>query len=211
MTEKKVTQAGFPDGQEYEALKGLKLGFALTGSHCTLERAIGLMAELNRFGVDIYPIISDSVRVSDTRFGKAAQWREKILASSGKSQIIDSIILAETIGPGNLLDMMLIAPCSGNTLAKLAAGISDSPVLMSAKASLRNQNPLVVAISTNDGLSGNAKNIGQLLNTRNYFFVPYRQDDPYLKANSLIADFEQIPRTLLAALERKQVQPLFLG
>ncbi len=195
---------------DYSCLKGLKVGFAITGSHCTIDKAIKEMKTLRELGAFIVPIISDSVRISDTRFGRAKEWREKIIAAGGNSNIIDSIVSAEPVGPDKLVDIILIAPCSGNTLGKLANGISDSPVLMAAKANLRNQRPLVLAISTNDGLGGNCRNIGQLLNTKNIFFVPFRQDNPYSKPNSLMAEMPKIPETIIFALKSQQIQPLLL-
>ena len=193
----------------YQPLSGLNVGFALTGSHCTLAKAIAEMAKLKECGAKLYPIISDSVRLLNTRFGKAEKWREEIIAASGTGDIIDTINKAEPLGPQNLLDILIIAPCSGNTVAKLAAGITDTPVLMAAKANLRNNKPLVISVSTNDGLSGNLKNIGYLMNSKNIFFVPFGQDNPLQKPNSLIADFNKIPDTLVKALANTQLHPLF--
>lgn len=212
MTDKILNQPQGPPGavMDKDALQGLKVGFALTGSHCTLASAVAQISRLSELGADVYPIISESVKNSNTRFGTAADWQEKIKKASGKKEIIDSIVLAEPIGPQNILDLVIIAPCSGNTLAKLVNGITDSPVLMAAKANLRNNNPLIIAVSTNDGLSGNARNIGQLMNIKNIFFVPFGQDSPYNKPNSLIADLAQIPETIIAALQKEQVQPVFL-
>ncbi|MCL2818081.1 MAG: dipicolinate synthase subunit B [Clostridiales bacterium] len=194
---------------EDKRLAGVKVGFAVTGSHCTLAEAVKAMEEVRKAGAEITPILSFSVKNEDTKFGKAEDWRGKISEICG-NPIIDSIVLAEPIGPQRLLDVLLIAPCSGNTLAKLALGISDSPVLMAAKAHLRNQKPLVLAISTNDGLGANAKNLGLLLNTKNVYMVPFGQDNPKEKAGSLLSDMKRIPGALTEALAGRQLQPLLL-
>ena len=191
-----------------DQLSGLRLGFALTGSHCTLAKAITVMEKLQAIGMDILPILSQSVRDTDSRFGEAEQWRKRIIAACGKDCLVDSITLAEPIGPQKLLDILLICPCTGNTAAKLAAGITDSPVLMAAIAHLRSGKPLVIALSTNDGLAANAKNIGSLLNTKNIYFVPFGQDDYLLKPNSLIADLNTVPEVLLSAINGIQYQPI---
>ena len=172
-------------------LKNKKVGYALTGSFCTLEYSVKAMEKLRLMGADIWPIISENVKNCDTRFGSAKSWKEKILAASGKETIIDSIMMAEPIGPKSLFDILLIAPCSGNSLGKLANGIVDTTVLMAAKAHLRGLKPLVLAISTNDGLSGSCRNIGLLLNYKNIYFVPFGQDNPETKTNSLISDMEK--------------------
>lgn len=195
---------------EVDALKGVRVGFALTGSHCTLAKAIIALRELRDLGAVITPIISQSVKNYDTKFGLAGDWRNAIMEASGSSVIIDSIVDAEPIGPKKLLDIVVIAPCSGNSLAKLANGITDTPVLMAAKSHLRNKRPVVVAISTNDGLAANAKNIGQLLNTKNIYFVPFGQDNPQVKANSLISDMGKITETVIKALNNEQIQPLLI-
>ncbi|MCL2678649.1 MAG: dipicolinate synthase subunit B [Clostridiales bacterium] len=194
---------------EEKPLAGVKVGFAVTGSHCTLKEAVKAMEEVKKAGAEIMPIISFSVKNEDTKFGRAEFWREKIEGICGGS-LIDSIVLAEPIGPQRLLDVLLIAPCSGNTMAKLALGISDSPVLMAAKAHLRNQKPLVLAISTNDGLGANAKNLGLLLNTKNVYMVPFGQDNPKEKASSLLSDMKRIPSALAEALAGRQLQPVLL-
>ena len=144
---------------------------------------------------------------TDTRFGKAKEWYEKFKNAS-ENEIITSIVEAEPIGPKNYLDCVVIAPCTGNTLGKLANGITDGPVLMAAKAHLRNLKPVVIGISTNDGLSNNAKNIGLLLNAKNIYFIPFGQDDPINKPNSLVANMKLLSETIVAALEGKQLQPI---
>ncbi|MDS1029061.1 dipicolinate synthase subunit B [Bacillota bacterium LX-D] len=188
-------------------LKGKKIGFAVTGSHCTLARIPREVQRLVDEGANILPILSKSVAMTDTRFGTAESWR-KALVDITKNEPITSIKDAEPIGPKGLLDALIIAPCTGNTLAKLANGIIDSTVLMAAKAHLRNQKPLVIAVSTNDGLGLNARNIGVLLNVKNIYFVPFGQDDPKKKANSLVAKMDKILETLLEAFEGKQIQPI---
>lgn len=188
-------------------LKGIKIGFALTGSFCTFSAVVPRIAEVVAEGADVYPIMSETAACTDTRFGKAKDFISEIENITGR-KIISSIYTAEPIGPKNLLDMMIVAPCTGNTVSKLACGITDSAVTMAAKANLRNENPLVIAISTNDGLGASAKNIGLLLNTKNVYFVPFTQDDPEKKHNSLVARMELIVPTLCHAAERKQIQPV---
>lgn len=189
---------------------GLRIAFAMTASYCTFEKAVKAMAELHQAGAVILPILSYHARDYDSRFGTAASWRERIQEASGGADIIDTLALAEPLGPKRLADIMLIAPCTGNSLAKLAQGISDTPVLLAAKAHLRIQRPLVVAVSSNDALSGNAANLGKLLNQKLFYFVPFGQDDPIGKPNSLVADMRLIPAALGAALEGRQLQPLLL-
>lgn len=188
-------------------LKGKNIGFAVTGSHCTLEKVISQIENLKAEGADVHVIFSESVLNTDTRYGKARDWFEKFSQASGNS-IITAIPEAEPIGPKSFLDCVVVAPCTGNTLGKFANGITDSTVLMSMKAQLRNTKPVVIAISTNDGLGNNAKNIAALLNTKNIYFVPFTQDEPFKKPNSLMANMSLIIETVLAALEGKQLQPI---
>ncbi|MDR3270811.1 MAG: dipicolinate synthase subunit B [Peptococcaceae bacterium] len=190
-------------------LDGLRIGFAITGSHCTLHETTQVMSKLVAQGVHITPILSYSVENSDTRFGKAADWQEKFSQISQRD-LIRSIAQAESIGPAKPFDCLLIAPCTGNTIAKLANGITDTPVLMAAKAHLRNLLPLVIAVSTNDGLGLNARNIATLLVTKNIYFVPFGQDSPDKKANSLVAHMHKIPETILLACQGVQIQPLLV-
>lgn len=157
----------------------------------------------------LVPIMSFNSYQTDTRFGTAEEFRTTI-EDLCKRPIIHTISGAEPIGPKKLLDLLVIAPCTGNTLAKLANGVSDTPVTLAAKAHLRNARPVLVAVSTNDGLTGNAKNIGTLLNTKNYFFVPFGQDDPIQKEASLVANMESIPDAVKAALNGKQLQPILV-
>jgi dipicolinate synthase subunit B len=190
-------------------LDGLKIGFAVTGSHCTLHEITKVMQNMVDEGADLTPIISFAVESMDTRFGKAEDWKRQFKEITHK-ELIHTIPDAEPIGPQKKFDCLIIAPCTGNTLAKLANGITDTPVLMAAKAHLRNQRPLVIAISTNDGLGLNARNIGTLLITKNIFLVPFGQDSPITKANSLVAHMNMIPDTVLLACEGKQIQPLLV-
>ena len=191
-------------------LAGLKAGFAITGSYCTLAQTVGVLRSLKSMGVDIFPIVSYSVRDYDTKFGAAAHWRREI-ADICEHPVIDSITLAEPIGPQALLDILILSPCSGNTLAKLANGITDTPVLMAAKAHLRNLRPLILSVSTNDGLGINAKNLGFLLNMKNIYFVPFGQDSPDKKPNSLCANLSKLPETVLYALKGRQLQPVLIS
>lgn len=186
---------------------GLKIGFAVTGSHCTLHEILQVMQSLVLQGANVTPIISYSVESMDTRFGKAENWKAEFRKITQK-ELIQSIVTAEPIGPQSLFDCLIIAPCTGNTLAKLANGITDTPVLMAAKAHLRNQRPLVIAISTNDGLGINARNIGSLLVMKDIYFVPFGQDNPEKKANSLVAHMDYIPETVFMACRGKQIQPV---
>lgn len=190
-------------------LTGKKIGFALTGSFCTFAKTIEQIKKLVEKGAEVIPIMSYNSYNLDTKFGDAKQYIENIEKITNK-KIINTIQGAEPIGPQHLTDIMIIAPCSGNTLAKLANGITDTPVLMAAKSHLRNGNPFVIAISTNDGLSGSAENIGKLLNRNNYYFVPFRQDNPITKPRSLVFDADYIIKTLETSLDKEQIQPILL-
>ncbi|HRY12755.1 MAG TPA: dipicolinate synthase subunit B [Syntrophomonadaceae bacterium] len=193
-----------------EKLKGVKIGIVLTGSHCTMDAARQQMTKLKEAGAIIYPIISYSVDATDNRFYKVSELKQ-FLGEISDQPIINTIVGAEPIGPGRLLDLVVVMPATGNTIAKLANGIVDTPALMAIKAHLRNQRPVVIAISTNDALGLNARNLGVLLNTKNIYFVPFRQDDPYQKGNSLVANLDQVVETAICALQGKQIQPLILG
>lgn len=188
-------------------LKGINVGFAMTGSYCTFSSVIPQIENLVAEDAVVYPIMSENASKTDTRFGKAEDFKNRIEEITGKP-IISTIFAAEPIGPKNILDIMVIAPCTGNTISKLANGITDTAVTMAAKANLRNENPLVIAVSTNDGLGASAKNIGLLLNSKNVYFVPFTQDDPEKKHNSLVAKMELIIPTLELALEKTQIQPV---
>lgn len=187
-----------------------KVGFAFCGSFCTYDSAIAALEAVHRRWKDVTPIISERSAATDTRFGCAHDFMKEMQRICDRRPI-DSIMGAEPIGPKKLLDVLVICPCTGNTLAKLAAGVTDSSVTMAAKAHLRNGRPLVIAVATNDGLAGSAKNIGALMDKKNVYFVPFRQDDPMGKPTSLVADFSRIPETVEAAMEGRQVQPVLLG
>jgi dipicolinate synthase subunit B len=191
-------------------LEGKTIGFGLTGSHCTYAEVIPQIKRLREAGARVIPIVSHTVQCTDTKFGQAKDWLAQIKELSGEDELIDTIVKAEPLGPTKLLDLMVIAPMTGNTTARLANALTDSPVLMAAKATLRNLRPLVVAISTNDGLGLNAMNVAKLLNTKNIYFVPFGQDNPQEKSNSLVARMELIKETCELALEGKQLQPLIV-
>lgn len=188
-------------------LQGVKIGFAFTGSFCTFAKVIPELSKIAAEGADIQPIISEVVDNFDTKFGRADEWKSKIEMITGK-KLIKTITEAEPIGPKALFDILVVAPCTGNTLGKLANAITDSTVTMACKAHLRNGRPLLLAVATNDGLGANAQNIGSLLNRKNLYFVPFGQDDPIKKCNSLMADFEQLIPAIQEALKGKQIQPL---
>ena len=183
------------------------IGLAMCGSFCTFARVLDAFSALDREQYDLVPIQSQAAYSTDTRFGAAADFRARLEALCGRP-IIHTIEEAEPIGPKKLLDVLVIAPCTGNTLAKLALGITDTPVLMAAKAHLRGGKPLVLAVSTNDALGAASRNIGELLCRRDVFFVPFAQDDPVKKPRSMVALMERIPDTLEKALEGEQIQPL---
>ena len=187
-------------------MEKLRLGLAMCGSFCTFSRVLEVFRGLTE-KYDVIPIMSENVAHTDTRFGKAEHFREVLEEYSGRD-IIDTITAAEPIGPKKLLDALVIAPCTGNTLAKLAAGIADTSVTLAAKAHLRNSRPLIIAVSTNDGLGANARNIGQLMARQNVYFVPFGQDDAFGKPDSLVAHFERIDDTLQCAMKGEQIQPL---
>ena len=185
------------------------IGYAFCGSFCTLSESVAQMQVLIRNGYEIQPIMSDAVYETDTRFGRAEMWREKIRELCGRD-IIHTIREVEPLGPSSPLDLMIISPCTGNTLAKLAAGITDTPVCMAAKAHLRCDRPLLIALSSNDALSANFKNIAAMLEKKSAYFVPMRQDDPEKKPHSLSAEFSLIPKALEMAIKGKQMPRLFL-
>ncbi|MGM9552182.1 MAG: dipicolinate synthase subunit B [Clostridia bacterium] len=186
-----------------------RIGFAFTGSFCTFDKVINELVKLSEIYTDITPIMSINAATTNTRFGSAGYFKEKI-SSVCKKDVITTVSQAEPIGPGKLLDILIIAPCTGNTLSKLAQGLTDTSVTMAAKAHLRNERPLLIAPSTNDGLGANAKNLGMLLNTKNIYFVPFGQDDPFKKHRSLVSDFSLIPKAIEEALENRQIQPILV-
>lgn len=183
-----------------------RIGLAMCGSYCTYAEVFALAEEMAE-KYDIVPIMSDTAAETDSRFGAASEHIRRLMALSGK-RVISSVTEAEPLGPAIPLDALLIAPCTGNTLAKLAHGITDSAVTMAAKAHLRNGRPLVIAFSTNDGLSGSAENIGKLLNRKNVYFVPFRQDDAEKKPRSLQAVFPLMEEAIEAAMRGEQLQPI---
>lgn len=190
-------------------LSGKHIGFAITGSFCTISEAIIELERIAFLGAEVYPILSSTVATTNTRFGRADELRRRVELITGKD-CIDTITEAEPIGPKKMLDLIVVAPCTGNTLSKIANGITDTPVTMAVKAHLRNLRPVVLAIATNDGLGANGKNIGMLMNTKNIYFVPFGQDDPEKKSNSLIARFGLIVPTIEQALEGRQIQPVLV-
>lgn len=190
-------------------LVGKKIGYALTGSFCTFRATIQEMEKLVKLGCQVFPIMSFHSYTLDTKFGKAADFIEEIETLTG-NKIIHTIPDAEPIGPKKMFDVLIVAPCSGNTIAKLANDIIDTPAAMAVKSHLRNDRPVVIGISTNNGLSGAAENIGKLLNRRNYYFVPFRQDNPITKPRSIVCDFKLIQKTLEYALDGEQIGPILL-
>ena len=186
----------------------MNIGFAMCGSFCTFHKVFPVMEALAAEH-KVFPIFSDASRTTNSRFGEAASfiaYAERIC----NRNVMQTIADVEPIGPKKMLDALVIGPCTGNTLAKLAHGIADGPVTMAAKSHLRNGRPVVIAVSTNDALGAAAENIGKLLARKNYYFVPFRQDDPANKPTSMVADFTQIPNTVAAALEGRQLQPMIL-
>ena len=186
------------------------VGFACCGSFCTMSRAMEGLERLAERYSTLYPIVSETVAATDTRFGSAHDWMREMERICGR-RVISTVVGAEPIGPKKLLDVLVICPCTGNTAAKLAGGIADTAVTMAAKAHLRNGRPVVVALSTNDGLAANLSNVGTLMVRKNVYFVPFRQDDPQGKPTSLVAELSLLEDTVAAALEGRQLQPLLLG
>ena len=190
-------------------VNGKKIGFVLTGSFCTFSKTIPKMKELKKLGAEIIPVMSNNGYNLDTKFGKAKDFIEQIENIAG-NKIIHTIQDAEPIGPKHLTDIMVVAPASGNTMAKLACDIIDTPATMAVKSHLRNDLPIVIAASTNNGLGANMVNIAQLINRKHYYFVPFRQDNPITKPRSLVFDPELIIKTIEQALDDKQIQPILL-
>lgn len=185
------------------------IGFAFCGSFCTYQKAMGALKALAGTYSRVIPIFSQASQETDSRFGRAAEHLQRAEEICG-NPVWGTIAQVEPIGPKKLLDALVIAPCTGNTLAKLAHGIADGPVTMAAKSHLRNGRPVLLAVSTNDGLAAAAENIGKLLTRRNIYFVPFGQDDPEKKPTSLVAQFELLPQALEAALEGRQMQPVLV-
>ncbi len=190
-------------------MTGKRIGFALTGSFCTFAKVLPQVQALVEAGAQVFPIASRAVAETDTRFGRAEDFLHALADMTGREPL-STLAQVEPIGPRRMLDLLIVAPCTGNTLAKLAAGIADTPVTLACKAHLRNEGPLLLAPSTNDGLGTAAKNIGALLGARSVFFVPFGQDDPRGKPRSLVAHMERIPEAAEAALAGRQLQPVLL-
>lgn len=190
-----------------ERFSNKNIGAAITASFCTFSKIIKPLQCLVDEGAALTPILSFHAANTDTRFGTAKDFKEKLLEVT-QHDIIETIPDAEPIGPKGLLDLIIVAPCTGNTLAKLCLGITDTPVTMACKAHLRNERPILIAISTNDGLSANAINLGKLMNTKGFYFVPFHQDDCQNKKSSLVADMNRIPEAAEAALRGEQLQPV---
>lgn len=188
----------------------LKIGYALTGSFCTFEKSFETAKRLAALGHELTPITSFNAFDLSTRFGTAEENRQKLRDICGRD-IIHTIEGAEPIGPRKMFDLLIVAPCTSNTLAKLATGVNDTPVTMAVKSHLRNMRPVLIAISTNDALAAAAKNIGALQNYRNYYFVPYRQDDVAKKPMSMVADFDMMELAIEAAMRGEQLQPIVLS
>lgn len=187
----------------------MKVGFAITSSFCTLDKVLDNLKELVDLNYDVYPIISENIRKYDTRFGSSKEFIEKVEEITGK-KVIDNIVGAETFGPQNKMDVMVVMPATGDFIAKFANGITDNPINLAVKATLRNQSPIVVAISTNDGLGINGENIMKLMNIKNIFFVPFGQDNYENKPNSLIAHYDMLLNTIEKAMEGRQLQPVLV-
>lgn len=183
------------------------IGYAFCGSFCTIGRSLKVLKQLTSEGNPVLPIMSDSVYSTDTRFGTAEELIKTVESLCGK-EIVHTIVDAEPLGPKTALDMLVICPCTGNTLAKVANGITDTPVTMAAKAQLRSDRPVVIALATNDALSSNLENIAALMKRKNVFFVPMAQDDPKQKPHSLVCDFERVRETMMSAFAGRQIQPV---
>lgn len=188
-------------------MKNINIGFALTGSFCTFEKAVKQIEIFKAMGANVIPIMSHNAYNTDTRFGEARDFIDKIESITG-NKIISTIKDAEPIGPKNMTDLMIVLPCTGNTIAKLAMGIYDTPVTLAVKSHLRNQKPVLIGVSSNDSLSASAKNIGALINYKHYYFIPMRQDDPVKKPFSIVCDFDRAYESALLALKGMQIEPI---
>lgn len=190
-------------------MNNIKLGYGICGSFCTFSKVLKTIEALKAAGYDIYPVFSEFAYKTDTRFFKAEEFVAKV-EEICKRKAISTICDAEPIGPKKLFDIMVVAPCTGNTLSKLALGITDTSVTMASKAHLRNERPLLIGVSSNDSLSTSAKNIGTLLNRKNVYFVPFGQDDSEKKPRSMVCDFSVLPDAVEGALKSRQLQPILL-
>ncbi|NGP44079.1 dipicolinate synthase subunit B [Bacillaceae bacterium SIJ1] len=190
-------------------LKGKRIGFGMTGSHCTYEEVLPQLQSLMDEGATVVPVVTPTLVMTSTRFGKAGEWVEKIEEATGQ-KVIDSIVGAEPLGPKHPLDCMVVAPLTGNSLSKFANAMTDSPVLMAAKATLRNRKPVVLGISTNDALGLNGTNLMKLMTAKHIYFIPFGQDDPLKKPTSLVARMSELLPAVEAALEGRQHQPVLV-
>jgi len=190
-------------------LKGKRIGFGLTGSHCTYDVVIPELKRLVQEGADVLPIVTYTVQTTNTRFGEGEEWVKKLEEITG-NEVINTIVKAEPLGPKIPLDCMVIAPLTGNSMSKLANALTDSPVLMAAKATMRNHRPVVVGISTNDALGLNGVNLMKLMAAKNIYFIPFGQDAPHSKPNSMVAKMPLLFDTVVAALEGRQLQPVII-
>lgn len=188
---------------------GKTIGFAMTGSHCTHDQVLPQMVRIVEMGAHVIPILSHTVATVDSRFGTAEDWKRKVYKITGEKPLT-TIPEVEPLGPSEKLDCLVIAPCTGNSIARLANALTDSPVLMAAKAQMRNHRPVVLAISTNDALGLNAINLAKLLSAKDIYFVPFGQDHPHKKPKSMVAQMELIPQTCMSAMEGRQFQPLLV-
>ncbi|WP_285766640.1 dipicolinate synthase subunit B [Peribacillus sp. SI8-4] len=191
------------------SLQGKRIGFGLTGSHCTYDEVFPEIEKLVNEGAEVIPIVTSTVQHTETRFGKGDDWVERIEKLTG-NRVVDTIVKAEPLGPKLPLDCMVIAPLTGNSMSKMANALTDSPVLMAAKATMRNHRPVVVAISTNDALGLNGVNLMRLMAAKDVYFVPYGQDNPIGKPSSMVARMSMIRDTIISALEREQIQPVIV-
>ncbi|MBB6282213.1 dipicolinate synthase subunit B [Geobacillus subterraneus] len=192
-----------------DSLKGKRIGFGLTGSHCTYDAVFPEIEKLVNEGAEVLPIVTYTVKTTNTRFGEGEEWVKKLEQLTG-NEVIDTIVKAEPLGPKIPLDCMVIAPLTGNSMSKLANAMTDSPVLMAAKATMRNHRPVVLGISTNDALGLNGVNLMRLMAAKNIYFIPFGQDAPHAKPNSMVARMPLLRDTVLAALEGKQLQPVVI-
>lgn len=188
-------------------LENVTIGLCITGSFCNFNMTKDVIRSLMQEGATVIPIISNNVKKLDTRFYKAKEFVQMV-EDETKNKVIDSIVKAEPIGPKNMVDILVICPCTGNTLAKLANGITDTTVTMAVKSHIRNNKPVVIGISTNDGLGKTLKNIAEIIDTKNYFFVPFSQDNYISKPKSLVLDYDKLVDTIKLGMEFKQIQPI---
>ncbi|WP_026692438.1 dipicolinate synthase subunit B [Peribacillus kribbensis] len=191
------------------SLKGKRIGFGLTGSHCTYDAVFPQIENLVNEGVEVIPIVTQTVKHTETRFGKGEDWVARIEELTG-NRVVDTIVKAEPLGPKLPLDCMVIAPLTGSSMSKLANAQNDSPVLMAAKATMRNHRPVVLGISTNDALGLNGVNLMRLMGAKNIYFIPFGQDDPEKKPSSMVARMESLRDTIMYALNREQIQPVII-